>query len=105
MIASYLNEVDPTEFDIWADLDALSTHTTIDDIEIDPAGIVLSGENFEGVFNVYVSLQYGTDNEEGFTTSDSFLARFSGHFDEANSPVIDKSEVDTSSFYADDEDS
>jgi hypothetical protein len=99
-VVSALHKADITELALWSDLDALSTHTFLEGIEAEPEGVVINADGtFSGVFNVYVTLQYGksNDNDDGFTTSDSFLAKFDGHFDEAE-PVFDHSEVDTSSF-------
>lgn len=97
VVASLYNS-DITELSLWSDLDALSTHTTVEGIEAEPEGVVINADGtFSGVFNVYVTLQYGKDNDDGFTTSDSFLAQFNGHFDDTE-PVFDHSEVDTSSF-------
>ena len=67
---------------IWSDLDELSTHTILEGVEVDPEGILIDDDGrFKGVMNVYVTLQYGKDDDEGFTTSDSFLGRFEGHLD------------------------
>ena len=83
----------------WGDLDALSAQTVVDGIEVDPEGVTVDRDGrFRGVSNVYVGLQYGS-GEDGFETSDGFLARFEGHFDEVRTPVIDKFTVDTSPFY------
>jgi len=87
-----------TEYDAWNDLDALSTHTDVDGIDVDPAGIELNGDEFRGLAAIYVALQYGSGNEERFETSDTFEGQFEGHFD-GTRPVIDKITVDTSPFY------
>lgn len=83
----------------WSDLDALSTHTYIDGIEIDPEGVILEDNRFHGVMNVYVLLTYGSDKEDGFETSDAFLGQFEGHFNPEGKAVIDNLTVDTSPFY------
>lgn len=85
---------------VWSDLDELSTHTTLDDVEVDISGIVIEGNAFSGVANVYVTLQFGRDDDEGFHESDSFLAQFSGQFVKGE-PVINIFEIDTSSRYQD----
>lgn len=102
-VAEYIRNLDLTGLHLWRDLDSLSTHTYLDGVEIDPDGIIVSENgDFTGVFNVYVTLQYGHDEEEGFSTSDSFLATVRGHFNDG-APVIDDSSVDTSSFYGEEE--
>lgn len=93
-----VTDLDLTQSDAWSDLDELSTHTYIDDVEVDPEGIVLDDGRFKGMMNVYVLLQYGRDNQEGFQTSDAFRGRFEGHFEGA-AAIIDKVSVDTSPFY------
>lgn len=99
IVEDYLSHLDFAELDLWTKLDVLSTHTRIEGSEIPHEGIVVGPDGaFSAVVNLYVSLQYGKDNDEGFTTSDSFLAKVRGHFD-GQSPVIDSSTVDTSSFY------
>ncbi len=98
-VADLVRDTELSTLSLWSDLDQLSTHTQIDGVEVDPDGIIVRADGtFSGAFNIYVSLQYGNDNEEGFTTSDSFLATFDGHFD-GDDPVIEHSEVDTSAFY------
>ncbi|WP_133170055.1 hypothetical protein [Kumtagia ephedrae] len=94
-----------TSFDLpsspwWTELDALSTHTTLDGLEVDPEGIILEGtKRFKGVMNIYLALQYGDSSDDGFQTTESFLGRFSGHFDQHGTPHVDAVSIDTSSFY------
>jgi hypothetical protein len=88
----------------WTDLDALSPKTQVDAIEVDPAGVTVSDNDFRGVANVYVILVYGGGEEpRGFTTSEAFLGKFKGHFDEHQKPIVDEFKVDTSPFYAGEE--
>ncbi|HYI47801.1 MAG TPA: hypothetical protein VEX35_04975 [Allosphingosinicella sp.] len=94
-----ISEYDLTQSGAWTDLDALSTHTYLDDVEVDPEGIVLDDGLFKGFLNIYVLLQYGSGKKEGFQTSDAFRGRFTGHFD-GTVAVIDEVSVDTSPFYA-----
>jgi hypothetical protein len=84
----------------WPDLDDLSDDTSVDAVDVDPAGIIFEPKDqFHGLANVYVLLQYREDQQDGFETSDSFLGRFEGHFDTNGTPVIDKISIDTSPFY------
>ena len=94
-----ISNYDLTQSDVWSALDELSTHTYIDDVEVDPEGIVLDDNRFKGMMNIYVLLQYGRDNQEGFQTSDAFRGWFNGHFEGADA-VIDGVRVDTSPFFA-----
>jgi hypothetical protein len=84
----------------WKDLDALSTRTHVDGLEVDPAGIIFESEDrFRGVLNVYVVLEYASETNDEFQTSDSFLGKFKGHFNKKGYPVIDEIKVDTSPFF------
>lgn len=83
----------------WADLAELSTRTFLDGIEVDPEAIIIRGDQFKGAMSVYVLLEYGPDNDEGFTTSDAFMGQFVGHFDKSGCPHIDTVAVDTTPFY------
>lgn len=98
-IAHQLRNTDMTTLDMWSDLDELSTHTCIDAVEVPVEGIVVGpNDRFSAVVNLYVILQYGRDNDEGFSQAESFLAKISGHIEEGE-VVVDQSSVDTSSFY------
>ncbi len=89
-----------TESQAWGDLDVLSTHTHVDAVEVDPAGVIIEpGDRFRGVANVYLLLQYGSDADDGFQTSEALLGKFKGHFDAAHKPVVEILSVDTSPFY------
>lgn len=97
-IMQAVSDYDVTQSEAWSDLDELSTHTYVDDVEVDPEGILIDGDSFKGIMNIYVLLQYGSDSQEGFQTSDAFLARFTGHFEDGHAS-IDSLQVDTSPFY------
>lgn len=95
-IAKAVRDYDIYASPVWSDLDELSTHTSVDDVEVDLSGIIIEGDSFRGVANVYVTLQYGRDDDEGFHESESFLANFSGRF-MAGEPEIGNFSIDTSS--------
>lgn len=99
-IVSYLqDELDIRSLDLWDDLDALSTHTQIEQIEAPVEGVVLLGDGrFSAILNIYLILQYGNDDDEGFSTADSFLGKVSGRLRD-DDPIVDSSSVDTSAFY------
>jgi Predicted pPIWI-associating nuclease len=95
-VARAVEDFELSEAPAWSDLDELSTHTTLDDVEVDTSGIVIEGNAFRGVANVYVTLQFGRDDNEGFHESDSFLATFAGRFEDGE-PVVETFDIDTSS--------
>ncbi len=85
----------------WSELSKLSDHTLLDGIEVDPAAVTIAEDEFEGLMNVYVGLEFGRDNGEALATSDAFTGRFKGHFSETGSPEIDSVAIDTAPFYQD----
>ncbi len=98
-IAEALQNIEISDLDIWDDLDILSTHTRVEAFEVPVEGIILGpGNRFSAVLNLYLTLQYGKDDDDGFTTSDSFVAIVKGQL-EGEALTVDSSSVDTSSFY------
>src|ERR1700679_303750 len=94
-----VSSIELTETTAWSDLDSLSTHTHIEDIEAVPEGIFESGDNsFTAVATVYVGLNYGGKNDAS-STADSFPAQVQGHFKPDGKAVVDSVSVDTASFY------
>jgi hypothetical protein len=85
----------------WPELSVLSDETELDGIEVDPAGVTLTDDGFEGLMNVYVGLKYGTNKGEPVITSDAFTGRFNGHFSTTGRPEIDSVAIDTAPFYED----
>lgn len=86
----------------WSDLDALSTSTEFEEMEVVPEGVFASNDGFTALATVYVVLRYGGDNEDGFESLDSYPARVVGHFDSERdelTAIVDAVQVDTSSFY------
>ena len=83
---------------IWQDLDELSSRTEFEAIGADEASVVLAGERFEAVADLYVLLHYGTGDDEE-SLSDTYLATIRGKAI-GNTVDIDEISVDTSSFYS-----
>jgi hypothetical protein len=99
LIIEAVRNADLTKYSAWSDLDALSSRTCVDEIEVDPAGVTLLDKGrFRGVFNVYVALHYGGINEQELVTSDVFEGTFEGHFEDRQA-AIDKLTVNTQPFY------
>lgn len=96
--------------DLPSELDALSTHTAIDevsDVEVTTAQLTPGKISLAGHCNVGVTLQYGSNSDvdggEGHVSSDSFPAEFEL---EMNGDLVIQSleiTIDTSSFYGETE--
>jgi hypothetical protein len=99
-IAEAVSNVELSTTGAWDNLDVLSTHTRVEGVDVEADAVILDANgNFRGVVDIYVSLQYGSDSEDDFTSSDSFLGEFRGHLDDNGRPIIDDVSVDTSDFY------
>ena len=96
-IAHSLQQVEISDLAIWGELDALSNRTRVEGVEVPEEGVVLGANNrFSAILNLYLSLEYGK-GEDGFTTSESLLARVEGYLIGDN-PVVENATVDTSDF-------
>lgn len=99
-VAEALGRIEVTELDLWSVLDRLSTHTYVDAVEVPVEGVVIGpSDRFSAVMNLYLVLQYGRDNDEGFSQSESFRATVSGRMVDGE-PHVEQSDVDVSDFYA-----
>jgi hypothetical protein len=85
----------------WQQLSSLAPHFEIDGIEVEPEGVLVSGDKFRGAMSVYVILDFQTNQPQGtrLETSESFLGHFSGHFDQG-APVIDDVQLKLEPFFA-----
>ena len=97
-IAKAVQNLDLTRFPCWNDLDALSSNTIADEIEVIEDAIDFVKDHFDGVINVYVTLQYGRGDKR-LMTSEGFPGQIEGHFEENGEPVVDHVFVDTTSFH------
>lgn len=97
-IVDAMSNAELRRYEAWSDLARLSFETTVDGINVDPAGIIVTGDKFVGLAAIYVALKYNSGLRRGLETSDTFEGQFEGHF-EGKRPVIDKVTVDTSPFY------
>ncbi|WP_372424784.1 hypothetical protein [Salinarimonas chemoclinalis] len=80
----------------WRKLAELSEETVLDGIRANPDSIIIDGDRFSGIMNVYVVLRVFGDDP--FEETDAFPARFEGHFEGAQA-VIDEADVSVRSFY------
>lgn len=97
LIADAVRNADLTQFSAWSDLDALSTNTQLDDIEIFEDEIFRDGKKFKGNCNFYIVLNFG-QGDDAVVITESFSGTFEGHLDAKNRPTIDDIHADTSSF-------
>jgi hypothetical protein len=88
-----------TDSPYWSELSELSDRTELDGIEVDPVGVTITKDGFEGLMNVYVGLEYREASGEALATSDAFTGRFKGHFSKDGKPRIDEVTIDTAPFY------
>jgi hypothetical protein len=88
-----------TDSPYWSELTKLSDQTEFDGIEVDPTGVTITNDEFEGLMNVYVGLSYGKGGGEALVSSDAFTGRFKGHFAKTGRPQIDEIAIDTAPFY------
>lgn len=99
-IAEKVRSMDLSSDPSWGSLDALSSKTVFEGLEVDPEGIiVLPDGTFSGVMNVYVLLQYDPGSRDSFSDSASFLAAYEGHIGDDGDPSIDHISVNTDPFY------
>lgn len=86
----------------WEALDALSQGTSFEGLDVQGKLVVVDSGQLVAPGSVYVRLSYG-DKEDTVAFSDSYPARIFFHID-TNGPernvVVDKVDVDTSSFYS-----
>lgn len=80
----------------WHKLADLSEETVVESVRGNPDSIILRGDRFSGIMNVYVILKVLSDDP--FEETDAFPARFEGHF-EGERAVIEKADVSVRSFY------
>ena len=105
-IADWLRSFNLENHPAWASLDALSSKTRFEGVDVDPEGIILEPDNtFSGIMNVYVLLQYDPESEGAFADSASFLGQFEGHLDHFGQPQIDNVTVNTDPFFGEHADS
>ncbi|AWN42504.1 hypothetical protein [Methylobacterium durans] len=97
-VAAAVRDIDVSETEAWDDLDALSSNTHVDAVEVFADEIKLRADGFEGLVNVHCTLNYGND-KDGLTLSETFPGRFEGTLS-PEGPIIRRLTVDTSGFYA-----
>jgi hypothetical protein len=83
----------------WEQVKELSSDTVLEGLEVEPAGIVVDGNKFEGVANVHVLLHYSADGGNPFNDAESLVGHFRGHLRKDKTPVIDEVQFDLEPFY------
>lgn len=98
-IAEAVENSNVTDFEAWNALDALSTHTEFDGVDVAEESLRWDDKKFVADVTVFIGLHYGKGDDDGISTSDSFPGEISGHMDNDGNVVIDELTVDTSTFY------
>lgn len=95
--AKAVRAVDPADTEAWTALDALSSATVVDSVEVFEDEILLEGEGFRGSVLWHVTLVY-KDTEGAITLTNSFPGNFEGVF-RGQEAEVNRVTADTSSFY------
>lgn len=96
-IAKALREAEMERTEAWDHLTALASSVAIDSIEIFEGEIQIEGKYFSGPILWYVTLRYGSANDE-LTVSESLPGKFDGTL-EGGKPIIRSITADTSSLF------
>ena len=81
---------------VWDALAELSSHTELEAIGTDEAGVVIHGDHFEAVTDLYLMLRYGV-GKDGNSLGATVLATITGRLFN-NDVALERMTVDTSSF-------
>ena len=85
----------------WPELANLSNVTSVDNVSVDPEGVVIEpGGRFNGLANVFVILKYEEPGLETFEMAEGLLGEFKGHFD-GDTARIDDLKVNAATLYPD----
>lgn len=82
----------------WSELDVLSSRTQFDGMKVFSEHSVVENGRFFAPANVYVRLNYGSKGDES-TTTDVYPAKVHFRIEDGAKVLIDRVEVDTSSFF------
>lgn len=102
-LSNIISDFDLTETSAWADLDALSTRTVLEEFVVSDDVLIEEGDYFVAPATVFVTLNYG-DGSDSFSINESFFSRVmfnvvGGDEDTEVKIKILNIYVDTSSFY------
>lgn len=97
-VAEAVRDASIVDFTAWGKLDALSSHTLVDEVEVFEDEIYRDGATLKGSCNFYVVLNYG-QGDEAISSPESFPGTFQAELDDNNEPVVLDIDVDTSSFH------
>lgn len=95
--AEAVRNADPAATEAWASLEALSSATRVDSLEVFEDEILLGGQGFRGSVLWHVTLVYN-DPDGPITLTNSFPGHFEGEFLGQDAEVR-RVTADTSSFY------
>jgi hypothetical protein len=96
-LCTYLNDNMPAE------LDELSTHTTIAEVAVDSINIITIADNIKivGDATISVRLQFDSDSDDGLELNDSFPMTFEVEFDNNLEIQSCATTVDVDQYYSD----
>ena len=84
----------------WRKLESLATQVFLDDLEVDPAGIVITEREFRGVINLYVLLKYGSNTDNGPESAEAFRGIFRGELMPDGLAHVTELDVNVEPFFA-----
>lgn len=84
--------------DVWRHLAELSDETQLDAVDVDPAGVFVKGNTFDGLMTVYLVFRFNTQDGR-ILSPEALEGEFKGHFDAEGRPQIDSVSVNDSLFY------
>lgn len=82
----------------WQPLADLSARTILEAVDVEPGSIVLNESQFEATANVYVLLNYGSQEDDA-SLSDEYIATIKGRISQEY-PAIEAVFIDVSPFYS-----
>jgi len=100
-IIQAIEEYDLATTPAWNEVRGLADTADFEGVEVEPSGIEVTGDKFEGVMTVYALLHYvdSSPSAPEFAESEAFNGSFRGHFVQSV-PHIDQVEINVSSYAA-----
>ena len=97
-VASEVRSLDLSKYDDWVDIQDFAREIEQDKIEVADDEVTIEDDKVYGPMNVYVNLKQDF-SDSSLNTTEGFPGKFFGHIDRDNKVVIDRIDIDLSSFY------